>query len=63
MILRYTQFDGFDPFWGGSQSAMGGIGGIMGFAGTVGVLGKLQYIYAGCIGPAVRAPGRSEGAG
>ena len=53
----------FDPFWGGSQSAMGGVGGIMGFAGTVGVLAKLQYTHAGCISPAVRAPGRSEGAG
>ena len=42
---------------------MGDIGGVMGFAGTVGVLGKLPYIYAGCIGPAVRAPGCNEGAG
>ena len=32
----------------------------MGFAGTVGALGKLPCIYAGCIGPVVRAPGRNE---
>ena len=37
-----TQFDGFDPFCGGCQPAMGGVGGIMGFGGTV-----ARWVYWG----------------